>query len=82
MSHNTKQIVCFWFLDGFKPESEYYADIIPHFSARELEKINELLARQSNPDVKFSRKDKAFILYVLSVVLLTSKAGGEYEHDD
>ena len=73
MSHNTKQIICHWFLDGFKPESEYYHDVIEHFTAKELEKIAELRARQYSPDVHFTKKEKAFVLYVLTVVMLTSQ---------
>jgi hypothetical protein len=81
MPHNTKQIICFWFLDGFKPESEYYAEVREHFTAKELERIDAILALQHDPNVKVSKKDKAFILYVLTVVMLTSKMG-EYEHED
>lgn len=83
MSHNTKQIICHWFLDGFKPESEYYAEVRSHFSAKELERIDAIIALQYDPNVKISKKDKAFVLYVLTVVMLTSKVGtDEDEHDD
>lgn len=81
MPHNTKQLICHWYLDGFKPESEYYHDVIEHFTDKELEKIAELLARQYNSDVKFTKREKAFVLYVLTVALLTSKPG-EAEDDD
>lgn len=82
MPHNTKQLICHWYLDGFKPDNEYYHDVIPHFTAQELEKINELLARQYNPSTKFTRKEKAFVLYVLTVALWTSKTGEADDDED
>jgi hypothetical protein len=77
MPHNTKQMICHWYLDGFKPESPYYHDIREHFKESDLARIDEILKSEYNPNAVLTHSDLNFVMRVLKEVLKTSVPGAQ-----
>lgn len=72
MSHETTTVILrAGLLKMFDPNESEYAGIREHFSAQELEKINEIRARDPET-ATFTFLEKIFVSYVVDKAIFTS----------
>lgn len=71
MSHETSGTILNSLLDTFDPASTHYQGVRNHFTAQELERIDEMRAYPD--DHKFTLAERLFISYALSKTVMTAE---------